>query len=394
MKFKRLNIEALLGVGLGLGFLTSLRFAGPIGFSEILILFTLLILIKRNPKDLMAYYYNSEKIIRIYFLSTTIIILPIITLIVFLFSHDIQIQDPKYILSFIMGIILMLSVFENIRNQKVNPKKITLWFAITFILANFVSIFIFNLDAGVAEGERYTGGAKNPNQLTFYAATLSLLLITYHKKLALFLIPIIVFILNKAQSDAYMLAIIMITISYIYFRLTFSNKLSSFIKIIFSTILLLIISFIAVEYYGEWLADEWLKADQGNTRLDLMYNALLVSVQSPFFGWGAGSFSGVSGTFQGSEAHNTFLDLSMQFGFLFPTIIYIIIITTLISSLRKKDYLMAAFVVGFIESGLFHFSGRHFSFWIELAVFLGYIYPAASLRVAKSQSPKGLPCAA
>ncbi len=393
MIFKKPNTEVVLGIGLGLGYLTSLRFAGSIGLSEILIFFTLAILIKRNPKDLVKYHYNSEKIIRIYFLSTTIIILPLITLIIFLFSPNIQSQDPKYILSFIMGVMLMLLVFENIRNHRLNPKTITLWFAIIFISANFISIFVFNLDAGVTEGERYTGGANNPNQLTFYAATLSLLLVTYHKKLSLLLIPVIIFILNKSQSDAYMLAIIMIGTSYIYFRLTFSNKFSSSIKVAASIILLLIILLIAIAYYGEWLGNAWLEADEGNTRLDLMYNALLASAQSPVFGWGAGSFSGIEETFQGLEAHNTFLDFSMQFGLIFPMIIYSIIIMTLISALRKKDYIMAAFVVGFIESGLFHFSGRHFSFWIELAVFLGYIYPAREIVDQKQYSNRGLQCA-
>lgn len=394
MIFRKLNIEILLGIGLGLGFLTSLRFAGPIGISEVLILLSLITLIKRNPKDLIKYCYRSEKIIRLYFLSVSIIILPLITLMVSLFLPSIQTQDPKYIISFIMGIMLMLLVFENIRSHQVNPKTLTLWFAITFISANFISIFVFNLDANISEGERYTGGANNPNQLTFYAATLSLLLVTYHKKLALLLIPIVVFILNKAQSDAYILAIIITLASYFYFKLIFSNRFSLHSKIVTAIILLLTITFITIEYYSEWLVNAWLEADEGNTRLDLMYNALLASLKSPLFGWGSGSFSGIEGAFQGSEAHNTFLDFSMQFGFVFPAMIYAIIIMALITALRKRDYIMAAFVVGFIESGLFHFSGRHFSFWIEMAVFLGYIYPARQLAEKKDYTNKGLPCAA
>ena len=34
----------------------------------------------------------------------------------------------------------------------------------------------------------------------------------------------------------------------------------------------------------------------------------------------------------------------------------------------------AAFMLGYIVSGLFHFTGRHFFFWVEMAIFLYYIF--------------------
>ena len=37
-------------------------------------------------------------------------------------------------------------------------------------------------------------------------------------------------------------------------------------------------------------------------------------------------------------------------------------------------YLQAAFVAAFIVSGLFHFSGRHFFFWVEFAIFYYYVF--------------------
>lgn len=105
-----------------------------------------------------------------------------------------------------------------------------------------------------------------------------------------------------------------------------------------------------------------------------MKNAFLASVRSPLFGFGAGSFSGIFGPFNGFEAHNTFLDFAMQFGFIYPLMIYGIMVAALFHLLKRRQFLVAAFVVGFIESGLFHFSGRHFTFWVELAVFWYYAF--------------------
>jgi hypothetical protein len=65
------------------------------------------------------------------------------------------------------------------------------------------------------------------------------------------------------------------------------------------------------------LTDIWNVADEGHLRLPLLKNALLASLYSPVVGFGIGSFSGIKKPFEGYEAHNTFLDFSLQFGLSF-----------------------------------------------------------------------------
>ena len=118
----------------------------------------------------------------------------------------------------------------------------------------------------------------------------------------------------------------------------------------------------------------WISADEGNLRVSLLINALKATAVSPLFGFGVGSFSGIDLPFKGIEAHNNFLDLAMQFGFIFPSIVYLVMISAMVKSIGLKDYILAAVIAGYIVSGLFHFSARHFIFWLELGLLLHYLY--------------------
>lgn len=387
MKIKIHVLDILLGIALGTGYLTSLRFLGLIGYSELLFFIVSLLLFKKNYKKIFTFPNNIEAFIQTYFLFSTLLTLPIITLIT-LTLNNIEEPAPIYILSFAFGVLLSILILEGIRSKQIDISAITLWFAFTFILTNLISIYIFNLDS---DEERYVGGANNPNQLLFYASTLSLLLVIYHKKKSLLVFPAIIFIMLKTKSDAYNLSLAVVVGVFFYLKIfSFLNKKSISKKIITNIIILIPALVLTIHFYSEELLDLWLSADEGDRRRDLMWNGIVVSLQSPLFGWGAGSFSGYIAPFQGSEAHNTFLDLSMSFGLLFPIIIYAIFFTTLIKSIKNNDHLVSAFIVGFILSGLFHFSGRHFTFWIEIAVFMNYLFPKYEI----SSKDKTTKCAA
>ncbi len=372
MKVKIKKLDALIGIALGTGHLTSLRFFGPIGYSELLFLIATTILIKKHYGKIFVFHHNPEGFIRAYFIFSSFIVLPIVTLIISTLANIAE-SNPTYIISFSFSVILTILIIEGIRSKQIDMASVSLWFALTFIVTNFISIFVFNLNAGEV---RFRGGAKNPNQLLFYASTLSLLLVIHHKKKSLVIFPSVIFIMLKTKSDAYGLSLAIMAGVFIYLELLFFLKKTSLLIKILTNILILTPTLLTIVYfYSEEILDIWLSADEGDARRSLMWNGLLASLQSPLFGWGSGSFSGISFPFQGSEAHNTFLDLSMSFGFLFPILIYVIFFSTLLKSIKDNDYLVSAFIVGFIISGLFHFSGRHFAFWIEIAVFMVYLFP-------------------
>jgi len=382
MKYSPIKTEALLGIGLGAGYLTSLRFMGLIGISEILFLIVILSLLKKNFLTLFKYERNYESLLKAYLLLSVVLVLPTVTAGTYFFSNKASGVLPEYIVSYIAGGLLTFLLLDAIRKNQINPQKLTIWFALIFISTNFISIFMYPL---AYEGARYTGGANNPNQLSFYASTLSLLLIMYQRKLFIIIFPMIVFIMLKTRSDAYNLSLVMMAFIYIYLKMMHFKKISQAGNIILHTLIALVVLYILMSLYGEMILDIWTSADEGDARRSLMWNGFMASIQSPIYGWGAGAFSGLDGPFQGSEAHNTFLDLSMQFGMLFPIVIHGLFLSSLLLFMKRHDYLAAAFIVGFIASGLFHFSGRHFTFWVELSIFLYYIFPIKK-QVISSQT--------
>ena len=348
--------EFFLGLALGLGYMTSLRFLGPIGISELLILLVVLMLLKSYGLGVFRFEINLPGFIKLYFLFSILVILPITTLLVATSTN--MNSSPIYIVSFVLGGLLTFLLINALRNN-FDMKVVTFWFAISFILTNLISIFLF---PSASEELRYTGAASNPNQLLFYASSLTLLLAIYQRFWAYIFIPAVIAITLKSGSDAFLLKLFVTVFCYIFLIIFFSKKFSFSLNVIYSSMILIIIaSYILISYSNE-IGLLWLAADEGNLRKSLMINALIVSKSSPIIGFGAGSFSGINYPFSQMEAHNTFLDLSMQFGFLFPTIIYILFFSFLFDRIQKRYFMQAAFVAGFIVSGFFHFTGRHFFF--------------------------------
>ena len=365
---KLFSVETLLGIGLGLGYLTSLRFIGKIGPSEIMVLISIIILFSKNYKVFFIYKRNLENYIKIYILFVLILQLPLVTLTTVL-MNDYN-SNPKYIISFIMGGVLAFLLSNASQFNDFNFSRLTLFFFYGFVGTNFITFIFF---PSLTEVNRYTGGAENPNQLAVYASSLSLLLLIYQRKLAIIGIPMIVWIVIQTKSDNYLLTIFLTIVFYLLFVFFFHSKSKFSLRVIFFLIISTIVFSVLINVYSDELLEIWLIADPGNSRVTLIRNGLEVASQSPIVGWGVGSFSGIR-PFAAYEAHSTPIDLAMQFGMIFPILIYSIMIVAMFRKIMDKEYLVAAFIVGFIVSGLFHFTARHFTFWVELSIFYSYIF--------------------
>lgn len=358
-----------LGLGLGTGYMTSLRFLGPIGPSEIFFLVSYLILFVKFGRSLARFNYDFSGLIKLYFLFFVLVIFPLMTSVTALVLGEKVF--PEYIASFILGVSLSFLLVEALKNKYIHMNAVVFWFAISFIISNLFTIYLFGVTSAQ---ERYSGAASNPNQLMFYASCLSMLLVIYSRRLSLIFLPIVVWIALKSESDAYILTLFVTLFLYIVLLVFFGKKLS------FSTSIFLIIILMCFGLYflflrfSDIVLSIWNAADEGGVRINLFINAVYATLESPFFGFGAGNFSGIESPFSGLEAHNTFLDFSMQFGILFPVLIYYVFFVFLIDRVRQGFYLQAAFVAAFIVSGFFHFTGRHFYFWVEFAIFYFYVF--------------------
>lgn len=373
IKISKSNILGLLlGVAAGTGHATSLRFSGAIGFSEILFLMIASYLFYKSPRFYLKKGHFSEFVIRSYLLISVLLVMPIVTIIVYFFSKNLFLSTPVYILSFSLGVVLMFLIIETTKENLVNLKLATLMFAMTFIFMNAYA-FLFD-DSAFYEG-RYIGFANNPNQLMLYITSIMLMLAIYSRSFFFVFLPFLIFIGIVSRSDTFLVAIFS-AVSVFTLLITFNHfKIKFYLRLIIIFIFLIAIVLLAVFFYIDDLIIFLKVSDnQELKRLNLIYNAFLVTMQSPIFGWGAGSFSGIFNPFEGMEAHNNALDLSMQFGILFPIIIYFIMLTALIKSISRRDHLLASIITAFLVSGLFNFSARHFIFWLDISFLFQYVY--------------------
>lgn len=366
---KIFTIEALLGTGLGLGYLTSLRFFGLIGVSEVFIFISIIFLFMKHWKGLFFYNRGVEGYIRVYILFLLFFQLPVVTLATFTLTD--YNSNPLYVISFIMGGTLAFLLIHALRFHEFDFSQLTHYFFYTFVVANLITVVFFPSSLLTT---RYEGGADNPNQLLFYASSLSLLLVMYKKKLAIIGLPIITFIMLKTGSDAYLLTIFVTIFSYFVFLFFFSTRVKFSSKFLIFFIAFSIITFYLISTYSNEILEIWLRADQGNARTSLMLNGLDVVITSPLIGWGSGSFSGHTASFGRWEAHSTPIDLAMQLGVIFPIFIYGIMLITTFGKVRDKEYFVAAFIAAFIVSSLFHYTARHFTFWVEFSIFYSYVF--------------------
>ena len=181
-----------------------------------------------------------------------------------------------------------------------------------------------------------------------------------------FIILFIMFFLlgNKTGSDGFMLGAVCIGIFYILMQFIYIKILPLRINlIIFGLIFLSLFIYTDLLTY---IIDYIKSGDESGYRAKLLETSFEVIRNNPIIGLGAGAFVGES-ILQGKEAHNTFLDLAMMFGILFPTIIYLIFTTFIINSYLNKQYFSSATLIGFMALSVTHFVARHFIFWVILA---------------------------
>ena len=362
-------IEILLGIALGTGHLTSLRFFGKIGFSEILFLVIAMLLSIFYLKKVLTFSRTYESVVKLFFLSSVFFVTPILTVAVYLLT-DLN-SSPFHTISFMISLSLVFLLIEA-RKDGFDFKNTTLCFFIVFMSLHFITYFIYPIE-NIRYNYVYTGGANNPNQIVYYSQSLSLLLIVFFKKYSLFLLPPIILLTLQVNSDAYLYGLILALAFYVFFHFIYITKYSVNKNILIFTMPIVLISSLLSYIFFDELADIWRVAG-GHGRSVLYWNAFEVIKTSPIIGYGVGSFSGKVVPFTGTEAHSNIFDLATNFGIFFTFAVYFIMVKAVLIAINRHDFLVAAFMISFIITGIFHYTARHFIFWVEFSIFYYYAF--------------------
>lgn len=222
---------------------------------------------------------------------------------------------------------------------------------------------------------RFTGGAKNPNQLALYAVCLILIAAVHIQGVLLktLAIGMLVTFGLASQSDAFF-AYLVATLGILLLTLIIPSR---YFLIAAPLIMLLLV-------FGLWflgditstLGTQWVQADEGGSRFTLYRNGLKAWLNNPLtfvLGNGAGNFSGIYAPFQGSEAHNTPIDILSVGGLLGLVAIYFFPIKSALAIYQLDHKIIFACTIGLILFSLFHFVARHPIFWFAIFVLFQHI---------------------
>jgi len=365
--YSKLIISTILGVACGTAWMTSIRYQ-RIGISELFFLIFLIILFFINKFDFFKIKKNLLSILKIFLFFLFFLITPyknFFTNVYGLLSENLIIYHFSYFLFFFTLIAL--------KKKIIDLNLVSLIFSTIFLSTLFFFLFI---DYAVFKTSKYLGIvflglSSNPNQICFYLLSLFFFL-SFGNKYFFYFFFLVLFLLSLFfKSDAFFLTSISIVISFFFFHLKnfFFRKKKAiiFFSLIMSLIILIFLNFTQILTFA-------IKYFEGSeTRILLLKNGLLSILNSPLLGNGVGSFSGHQAPFEGYEIHNTFLDFASQFGIIFLLLFCGVMLLSLYLMIVNNNFLSAASLVGLLVFINFHYIGRHFIFYVILAILCNYI---------------------
>lgn len=375
------SIPILLGIALSSTTFTKIRFIGPIGIGELLLLITAIFMIIQ-----LAYnqkIYISEKSIKLVSLLYSFILLAFISNLFGAFKGTIEIIDFRDTIAFLLPVGLIILLVHLPDYQSV-LKKAALYFYMysqayiylcllyVLVIRNFLYIDFFYYYS-----TRFSGLSLNPNQLallTLILPIISLYLMSRKKipkYIGLLNIVAAVWIGYQIESDALVLSWVISLFVYSYVAFLKIMKFGNYLKVIVSIFMMsFLVSMLPI-------ATNILKdvsnsfdevSNQSSIRYILWENGIKAFTRSPLIGNGTKSHSGITSPFQGFEAHNTVIDLISMLGLLGLMVILLLFLWAIINS-RKNIYYLILLLQVLIFSN-FHNVMRQPIIWFILFILL------------------------
>jgi len=362
----QLVLSALIGFFLGIEWMTKFRFHALVGLGEIIYVMVVIYLLIKLLPELLSFERNPYGGLKLYFLTTVVLILPTVTLIFYFFS-DLKGIGIYYLFIYAMNLLFTFLLIEGWKKEYINLKIVLFALIITFTSTYLISLGAKDIYESTLFG-RFAGFATNPNKPMIYVISILLLSAMFARKYFAYFLIFSLFVSFFTGSDAGLISLIFgITVYLTLYTYNFLFKSLTTKIIILSALVLFFI------LYFDQIINSLIQFDQGSRRILLLANGLEALSVSPIFGYGVGSFSGIVKPFEGIEAHNTFIDLSLQFGLIFVLTILIIMFYASINLLKQKDFIVFSTFMSFLLYINFHFVARHPIFWVLISVLIMYL---------------------
>ncbi|MEI8227353.1 MAG: hypothetical protein WCH77_03705 [Planctomycetota bacterium] len=389
---KLLSVEVYVGLCLALVLQTNYRLAAGIGVGEIgLAVFTgvsLLTAINRRREQVAA-SSDFPRFFVIYVLGG----LSLSTAVTMLMGEVHQPGELGEWRDYTAYALSALFIWSLSRHQ-LNLERCSIAFLVAATLLVSYQYHYGGAEAWYAS--RFTGGAKNPNQLTLYAVCGLLMAVAFLRSPTLKCAAIAGCTAAGylTRSDAFLATTAVIVASYViavavpprFFVPAFAcgSGVAAFIWYSYSGVAL------------DFLHQRWATADEGGLRMTLYANGFEAWTHSWWTllaGNGAGVFSGEFGPFEGMEAHNTPIDTLTIGGVVGFVGLYWVAGRATLRAYANSQPLLFACTAGLLALSCFHFVGRHPIFWFTILVLdsLQRPQPASAAAVPALSDPQRTP---
>lgn len=360
MKVRRPSKYALFGISLALMLQTNYRFIGPVGVGELLMMaYFVMTLIGRVFSDRRLIMRKPDRLTTLYLGVVVMIIMPM----TFLSS---VVNTPGSNFRDLVAYLLVCAVLLALPSAERDIRTIVK----TFLIALFLTIcfqYVFG-SASAYYSFRFTGGAKNPNQLALYLAAAVVFSAFLHSTLWRMVVSVLALFFGvMALSDAFLVFVFASLLVFVGLTIMPPRTVP------YALPLILFLSGAVFFYSGvpDLLLQKWVTADEGGSRIQLYISAVYAWLDTPFsmlVGHGAGSFSGLGGPFEMAEAHNTALDLATVAGIFGLLLFPFLPLKIALASMSRNYRFAPAVLIGFVVFAFFHFLGRQPVFWVALVL--------------------------
>lgn len=377
--------DLLFAIGLILTTMTGLRMANlPIGIGEILLVVWIL---RQWFQMLVTGEVAFDRVnTKILLFGLLLCIFMGFGLLVSAITGRISLQDSlydffAYSFAFLLGLTVLLRARQDSIVNKIKYIVIVGTVVFTFLLIWWKMISPYFLGLGlVFEDLRFTGGAVNPNQLALFFVpipALALFLWQYKRDFLKKIIFLIIFGASiwvglstgsKALLVAFIFMLSIFPVLIVYQRTQFSTRVLVVAIFLILLCLVIILNFTVVENSFAGLIAWFHHLDEDGSRAILWIHGLKTALESPLVGYGPGTVINFPPDFcvdgqNTIDAHNSFIDLLMQAGFL-GLILYLVFLKESLV-LKNNIYLTIAFLSLLVFS-LSHFVLRQPIFWMYL----------------------------
>lgn len=365
--YLKLIISTILGVACGAASMTNIRYH-RIGISELFFLIFLVILFFINKVDFFKIKKNLLSILKFFLFFLFFLIIPYKNF----FTSEYGLL-PENLIIYHFSYFLFFFTLIALKKKIIDLNLVSSIFAIIFLFTLFFCLFIDNAIFEIKKhlDVTFLGLSNNPNQISFYFLSLLFFLSFSNKYFFFYFFLVLFFFSFYFKSDAFLLSSISILIffSFFYLKIFFLRKKKAiiFFSLIMCLIILVFLNYTQILYFV-------MNYFEGSvTRVLLLKNGLLSVLNSPLLGNGVGSFSGHQAPFEGYEIHNTFLDFASQFGIPFSLLVCGVMLLSFYLMIANNNFMSAASLVGLLVFINFHYIGRHFIFYVILAILCNYI---------------------